>query len=372
VVRAEAHGAAEIGARALTVESPMRVASISKLVVAMMAWKLAEEGRLDMDADVSGVLGWRLRHPRFAGRAISMRMLLSHTSGLVDGPGYAFALEQRLPEQLTAAHWGPAAPGGRFEYANLGYGVAASVLEKVTGVRFDRLARAMVLAPLGLDAGFNWQGVSDAGVARAAVLYRTGRTPGGWEAGEDWLAQVDDLKGKRPDCPVRAAMDCDLERYRLGENGTLFGPQGSLRISAFGLAKLGRLLLNGGEVDGVRLLKPETVAAMKAPVWQDAGRAVDDSYGGQMLCYAAGPQCLSGRDGASDQPVPGARWWGHLGEAYGLLGGLWVDEAQGRVLVYLLTGSAEDPFGRPRLGSAFSATEELILRDLAATPGMAE
>jgi hypothetical protein len=84
-----------------------------------------------------------------------------------------------------------------------------------------------------------------------------------------------------------------------------------------------------------------------------------------MLCYGAGPQCLSGRAGASDQPVAGARWWGHLGEAYGLLAGLWIDQRRGRVIAYALTGSAADPFTYPRVASAFSAPEDIIMAALA-------
>ncbi len=366
VLRAEAHGDAVIGARAMTVETPMRVASISKLVVAIAVWRLVEQGVLDLDADVSDRLGWRFVHPRFADAPVTLRMLLGHTSGIVDGPGYVFPLEATLQGSMTAAHWGPGAPGRRFEYANLNYGVIASLMEAATGERFDALMSRLVLGPLGLDAGYQWQGASDGAVARAAALYRRGSVQGGWEKGAGWLAQVDDLKGVRPDCPVRSEAGCNLAAYRPGANGTLFGPQGGLRISALGLAKIGRLLLRGGEVDGVRLLKPETVAAMRAPVWREGEGVPGDTYKGQMLCYAAGPQCLSGRAGASDQPVQGAEWWGHLGEAYGLLAGLWIDDTKGRVMVYALTGSAEDPFSILHQGSSFSAVEDIIMQALAA------
>jgi hypothetical protein len=83
-----------------------------------------------------------------------------------------------------------------------------------------------------------------------------------------------------------------------------------------------------------------------------------------MLCYGPGLHCLTG---GQDSPVAGARWWGHLGEAYGLLAGLWVDKAGKRVLVYALTGTRDDPF-KPAHRSAFSAVEENILIELAATP----
>ena len=113
----------------------------------------------------------------------------------------------------------------------------------------------------------------------------------------------------------------------------LFSPQGGLRISALGLAKIGRMLLRGGEIDGVRLLTPASAQTLMTPVW--TGGDHGDDYNGLMRAYAPGLQCLTGDAGAADQPVPGRvlRWCGHLGEAYGLLGGLWVDRANGRVFV---------------------------------------
>lgn len=366
VRRAEAWGEAVVGERPLAPDTPMRVASISKLVVAIGVMRLVEAGTLDLDSDVSRWLGWRLRNPAFPDTPLTLRQLMSHTSGIVDGPGYAFALEDRLQDRLTAEHW-QGAPGSRFAYANLNWGIIATVMEAATGERFDRLMTRLVLAPLQLDAGYNWQGASDAAIARAAALYRKGTDEAHWNPAGPWVAQVDDLRGQRPACPVNSRAGCDLAAYRPGANGTMFSPQGGLRISALGLAKIGRLLLRGGEVDGVRLLKAASVKAMLTPVWRAGQGVPGDTYQGQMLCYGVGPHCLSGQAGASDQPVPDARWWGHLGEAYGLLGGLWVDRERGRVMVYLLTGTADDPGRYPHLASAFSSAEDIIMADLAAS-----
>jgi CubicO group peptidase (beta-lactamase class C family) len=367
VVRSEAYGAAVVDPpRAMTVDTPLRVASVSKAVVAIGVMRLVEAGKLDLDADVSRWLGWKLRNPAFPDAPVTLRQLLSHTSGVVDGPGYSFPLGTTLQQGMAADRWSASPPGGRFAYANLNYGIIATVMEAATNERFDALMTRLVLAPLGLDAGYNWSGASDAAVGAAAVLYRTGKNESDWHKDGPFVPQVDDMKGVRPACPVRAEGGCDLAAYVPGTNGTLFSPQGGLRISALGLAKIGRMLLGGGTVDGVRLLTPGSVKVMMTPVWRYSARPQDDTYQGQMLCYGVGLQCLTGVAGASDQPVTGA-WWGHLGEAYGLLAGLWVDRAGGRVLVYALTGSREDPFGPPHR-SAFSAAEENIMIDLAAIP----
>ena len=138
---------------------------------------------------------------------------------------------------------------------------------------------------------------------------------------------------------MRADAACDLAAYRPGDNGTLFSPQGGLRISVAGLATIGRLLLGQGRVDGVRLLSAASVRTLLAPVW--SGGASGETYGGQMRCFGIGVQCLVG---GSDQPVAGrrVRWQGHLGEAYGLYSGLWVDSARRRVYAFAVTGTAAD------------------------------
>jgi CubicO group peptidase (beta-lactamase class C family) len=367
VVFKEAFGRAEmVPLRSLTVETPMRVASISKLVVAIAVMRLVEEGRLDLDADVSKYLGWKLRNPAHPQVPVTLRQLLSHTSSIEDGPGYRFPLGEGLQQGLTPEHWAGAAPGGRFSYANLNYGIIASVMEVVTGERFDLLMRRLVLAPLKLDAGYNWSGASDRAIADAAVLYRKGKDETAWDPAGPWVPQVDDMKGVRPACPVSAGLgDCELGSYRPGRNGTLFSPQGGLRISALGLATIGRLLLNKGAVDGVRLLSPASVDVLMTPVWQAGQGETGENYNGSMLCYGPGLHCLSGKAGATDQPVAATRWWGHLGEAYGLLGGLWVDPEKGRVLVYLITGTADDPAKSPRV-SGFTGPEEAVLQTLSA------
>ena len=120
--------------------------------------RLVEQGRLDLDRDVSNYLGWSLRNPAFADRPITLRLLLSHRSSLRDGVDYAIPLGTTLQSVLAA----PAAfdaehpPGTFFRYTNLNFPVIASVIEAAAGERFDRLMARLVLQPLGLDACFNW------------------------------------------------------------------------------------------------------------------------------------------------------------------------------------------------------------------------
>ena len=342
--------------RAVTPDDPVRIASVSKLVVAIGVMKLVEQGALDLDEDVSRYLDWPMRNPNFLDRAISLRMLLSHTSSLRDGDdAYVVPLGASVKDALSdPAVWDAQhGPGeGYFAYSNFNFPIVGSIVEKVTRERFDIWMRREVLQPMKIDSCFNWPTCSDGAVARAVVLTQDGK------------AVRDDNHGKRPDCPVfvRDGEACDLARWRLGENGALFSPQGGLRISARGLARVGRMLLNGGTIDGVRILSLQSVDAMLAPAWRFDGR--NGSRGGEsygVCSYGLGVRQLAtgAPDCADDPEGKGHQWAGHAGDAYGLRSGLWIDRKRGIGIAYFETGlPAELPPGK----SSFSAQEEEAFR----------
>lgn len=335
--------------RRLAIGDPVRVASITKLVVALGVMRMVEQGRLDLDRDVSDYLGWSLRNPAFPDRPVTLRLLLSHRSSLRDGIDYAIPLGTTLRAALAA----PAAfdaehpPGAYFRYSNLNFPVIAAAMERAGGERFDRLMARLVLMPLGLDACFNWTTCSDNAVSRAAVLYDAqGR------------AIRDDLGGRRPDCPVLAPSGCTLEGYELGSNGALFSPQGGLRISVRDLAIVGRLLLNRGMHEDARFLGEESIRTLVTPVWTFAG-ANGDTESGFYCAYGLAVQSLpAGAQGCRDDLFGGRRAMiGHAGDAYGLRSGLWIDRARGVGIAFFSTGNGEDP---PRGRSAYRRIEEAL------------
>jgi CubicO group peptidase (beta-lactamase class C family) len=341
--------------RAITIDDPVRIASISKLVVALGVLRLVEEGRLSLDEDVSAKLGWQLRNPAFPDRAITLRQLLSHRSSLQDEIDYAVPLGRELrtelanPKAFDAKH----EPGSFFRYSNLNFPIVASVMERTTGERFDRLIDRLVLGPLGLEACFNWTTCSDAALARAVILYE-----------EDDSVLRDDLGGNRPVCPVVPAADgsCDLGRYVLGTNGALFSPQGGLRISARDLATVGQLLLNKGRHRGQAFLSEAGIAEMVRPHWRfDGSNGETDK--GFYCAYGLATQSL---------PVPvkgcrddlfgdGRQVVGHAGEAYRVRSGLWVDQRRGVGIAYFAANNGKEP---PYGSSAYRAVEEWLARKI--------
>jgi D-alanyl-D-alanine carboxypeptidase len=68
----------ETTGRVVTADDPVRVASISKVAVALGVMRLVEQKKLNLDADVSDYLGWTLRNPAFPDRRITLRLLMSH------------------------------------------------------------------------------------------------------------------------------------------------------------------------------------------------------------------------------------------------------------------------------------------------------
>jgi len=347
--------------RALSADDPVRIASISKLVVGLGVMRLVESGVLDLDRDVSAWLGWPLRHPQYRDVPITLRLLLSHRSSITDAAGYVIpydaALKDKLddPKAWDAEH----GPGTFFRYTNLNFPVVASVMERATGERFDRLMQRLVLEPLGVTACFNWASCPPASLSRAVVLYDA-----------DGTVQADELQGQPPRCPVAPSADgqCDLDRWQAGRNGAMFSPQGGLRISANDLARIGRLLLNDGAQGAGRFLRKESIRLLTTPVWTYDGRngetfeAETGDPGGAFFCrYGLAVQTLATEGpNCRDDPFGDAQpRIGHAGEAYGLVSGLWIDRQAKRGVAYFIVGGDLQRKGEH---SAFYKIEEQLLK----------
>ena len=336
--------------RALTIDDPVRIASITKLVVALGVMRLVETGKLDLDRDVSDWLGWKLRNPAFPDEPITLRLLLSHRSSLRDEIDYALPLDTRLeaalanPKAFDPEH----RPGTFFRYSNLNFPVVAQVMERATGTRFDLLMQRLVLKPLGLDACFNWPSCSDHAVDRAVVLYAP-----------DGSVVRDDLRGEQPACPVVPAADgsCGWRGYAVGTNGALFSPQGGLRVSVADLAKLGQLLLRKGRLRaGGRFLSEASLAEITRLHWRHDG-SNGETEGGFYCGYGLALQILAQCAPTDDPFGDGRARFGHAGDAYGLRSGLWIDPKRGTGIAYFATGLGDDP---PPGRSAYRAVEEWL------------
>jgi len=335
-----------------------RIASISKLMTTLGLMRLVEEGRFDLDADVSAYLGFTLRNPHFPRRAITLRHLLTHTSSLRDEAGYSFpagtSLRSVLVPGASATYAKEAGPGDWFTYCNLGWGLIGTMMERATGERFDRLMRRLLLDPLGLDAGYNPAELPPAALANLATLYRK-RTIDTevWNADGPWIAQADDA---RPPAPPPG-----LANYVIGENATPFSPTGGLRISARDLGVVMRMLMDGGVHEGKRILQAATLERMFARQWTANG-SNGDSMNGFFNAWGLGNAQFPDQPGM--RLVEGFDAVGHLGDAYGLRSVFAFDRKRRNGLVVLVGGTSSDPGTRKGRYSALASFEENILTSM--------
>lgn len=328
---------------------PVRIASISKLIMALTALRLVDEGKVDLDRDVSDYLGWRLRSPFHPDAPITLAQLMSHRAGLSDKAGYVVPLGESLAAKFAdPASWRPQAPAAgtgdpfrgpdpaAFEYANLGAPLVATVLEAASGERYDRLVERLVFKPLGVKACLNWIGCGPALEARAVTLYRdTG------EVAKDGPADLP------PNCtiPVAEGQACNLDAYVPGTNASIFSPQGGVRIGMVDLARIGQALYRTG---AEAFLSPATLQRFG---WALGRTGQDRSFCwyGLHLQLIEHPLAACPDDTLFDDGIPRI---GHSGEAYGLRSGLWIDPKGNAGLVYFTTGVPPPPGGEDTGGFA--------------------
>jgi CubicO group peptidase (beta-lactamase class C family) len=277
------------------------LASLTKVVAATTAAMLLEEdGRLDIERTAASYLP-ELDVPDK--RAITIRMLLTHTSGM---RGYhALWKEARGREAYLAGivrHPLAHPPGERAFYADWNMVVLQLVIERIAGEPLDRFLAARVFGPLGMrDTQYNPPAALRARIAPTEIAdVRGGQV---WGEVHDETAWV--LGG-------------------VSGNAGLFS-------SARDLATFARMMLNGGTLHGVRILTPETIARWTARQRPDASRALGWD--------TPSPQSSAGR-------YFSARSFGHTGFTGT---SIWIDPEKG-VFVVLLTNRVNPSRDNQKIG----------------------
>lgn len=135
----------------VTVQTAFNVGSVSKQIVAAGIMLLVQEGKIDLDASISRYIEdvpdqWR---------PITVRHLLSHTSGLVrDAPGFSPESDQSVMEVVRTAYPLPllSRPGEKFEYCNTGYFILAELITRTSGTPWPVFFQERFFRPLGMTA----------------------------------------------------------------------------------------------------------------------------------------------------------------------------------------------------------------------------
>jgi len=357
LVQMTAQGLADIAEnRPMARDTLFRIASMSKPITSLAAMMLIEEGKLALDDPITR---WA---PEFADmrvlevatgpldatypspRDITVEHLMTHRAGLAYGfssigpiaHAYQAALGDVLNQPLTPDAWMKALgalplsypPGERFHYSHA-TDVLGFLIGRIAGMDFRRFLIERIFAPLGMgDTDFY---VPPEMRGRAATVYRL----------EEVTGVLEPVAFHRYDTPPEFC-----------------GGGGGLISTADDYLKFARLLLNGGELDGVRLLKSETVAQMRTNRLTDAQRAIDfmgmPFWAGQGfglgLSMITDPEKQAwmgtGSEGSFGWPGAFGTWWQ-------------ADPAEDMVMIYLIQNSM--PLG-PEAIANMGASERMGAR----------
>lgn len=300
-------------------KSIYRIASISKVIVAIGVLKLYEKGLVDLDEDIEKYLGFSVRNPKYPNDLITIRMLMTQTSSIIDDgdlidgiwKGYDGSNNTddfiKTSDLLTPGSerfylgYSDFKPGTTFIYSNFGCGLLACICEKLTGIYFTEYIKQVLLHPLGIMHGFRLEDLEDPENLASHYKYQDNQFK---------LYRNFDL-----------FKNVQSPRYEIGEN--FRGVAGGLYISAENLAKIMQMLMNKGIYQNIRILEESTVIEMEKVQWE--GQPTDPTYhkkGLQMIIM----------DEFTEKPL-----YGHFGNAYGLRSFMLYNENGG--LIFLCNGA---------------------------------
>jgi (4-O-methyl)-D-glucuronate---lignin esterase len=305
IVHLDAAGSADIAAgRRMQPDSIFWIASMTKPITATAVLMLLDEGKLSVDDLVEKHLPEFKSLKSADGKPVrvTIRHLLTHTSGM----GEASPAEARVIKDLAGlipvyvAKPVQFEPGSKWTYCQSGINTAARIVEVVSGVPFDRFVEQRLFGPLGMkDTSFY---LTEEQLPRLASSYRK-------DKGELTPTNVSILNGKSP---------TSRDRFPAA-NGGLFS-------TAPDYARFCRMILSGGELEGKRYVKPESVELMTSVQTGDLKTGFTPGNGwGLGWCVTREPQ------GVTAMLSPGT--FGH-GGAYGTQA--WIDPVKKRAYVLMI------------------------------------
>lgn len=285
------YGYAVKGSVPMASDTKLRVASISKVVVAMNAMRMQEQNVVNVDSGIGAYWG---KNPY---KAVTLKSLFSHTSTLKD-LGYSSTKDGTLAQLTSSSSYNSGTVGSSsvWAYNNYGVGVAGTTLELASGQVLDNYADTHFFKPLGIEA--SWHPGSLPG--SVAELYRYG-------------GDVARTVAQQRANSIPASVGVSTAYYA-----------GGLTISAKDTAKLFAVLANDGFYAGNQYLSPTSVAAMEKKLF---------SAGSFYQCMP-----LRCKDGLYGQ---GTLYY-HTGNAYGMLALASYNPSTRNGVVVITTGAAQN------------------------------
>lgn len=283
-----------------------RLASVTKMITAIHVMQLVEKGQLALDTDISEYFGYTIRNPRYRNDPITLRQLMSHTSSINAGGGYANDTEGYVWKMLSlerrcTANYYEHKPGSKYVYSNFGAGLMGSLIELATGKNFGQSVKENLFDPLGIDAAYNVNLLE--APEKITNLY----------------SETGGLSSSRNSYYKRVWDDSVDPEYHFRSTA------GGLWMRGEDLCRLGIMLCQGGTLEGVNILQPDTVYEMLSSQMGKPGVTCDSKYG---LCVYRRSELLK------DRIV-----YGHQGMSEGVVAGLFFDPESQLVYSVITNGS---------------------------------
>jgi CubicO group peptidase (beta-lactamase class C family) len=257
-----------------------RIASISKSFSSTSIMQLVEAKKIKLSDDIGDLVGFKVRNPKFPDQVITLKMVLSHTSSINDSEGY-FTLDAINPAKNP--NWQKCynnyAPGAGYEYCNLNFNMVGTIIEKISGERFDQYVKHHILDPLGLYAGYC---VDSLDKSKFVTLYE-------YNDKTKTFTAAPSAYNPRSE---------EVRNYTMGYSTPIFSPTGGMKISATDLAKYMTMHMNYGKYEKGRIISKKSSKLMQTKL------SDEENYGLALRI--------------SDQLIPGKTMVGHTGSAYGL------------------------------------------------------
>ena len=313
-----------------TPDTLYRMASVTKHISAMTLMTLVDDGKAELDTDISVYLGYQVRNPHWPNVPITLRQLMTHTSSLVERGSYnkilagdmpAYKLSEVLPLGSPgddSTNWLPDRPGTRYDYSSFGSGVMGTIGECLSGLRFADLVTRRIFEPLGLkDATLDADTLKDVEVAVPDAV--------GGITDTEWLQKS--LENKKRLCALPVG-----EAYR--------SAQGNGYMRARDLLAVTQVLLYGGASKGTRILSEDSVKEMCAVQFDDG--------------FIRSGLNLHHYGHLAPQPLIG-----HYGRAFGALAIFMFDPVRKNAAAVLCNGADMEPDGCGILGNTLFCTQAI-------------
>ena len=308
ILHVDAAGLADIAAaKPMQPDAIFWIASMTKPLTAAAILILQDEGKLFVEDAVAKYLPelGSLKTPDGQPSRLTLRHLLTHTSGMPEATREQYKTARTLADVIPfyAGRTLAFAPGSKWQYCQSGINTLGRIVEVVSGQSFPEFLQKRLLDPLGMkDTGFY---LTDAQLARLAKSY----------------ALTNDTLTEAPIAFLNSFSPTFRDRYP--------APNAGLFSTASDYARLCRMLLNYGALDGRQLLKPETVTLMSAIQTGDLRTGFTDGNGwGLGVCVVRQPQSVT--------TVLSPGTFGH-GGAYGTQA--WIDPVKKTIYVLMVQRS---------------------------------